>query len=108
LRAVPGFEAAKVVGDAVRRLKTVGPVGEDACCSTYTYDVVGVVPCARVSPGDWCGFRRNCSGGRHEVCRCDKVCRVLLDGAGDRFLKRGVRFQFDEKEADLCLFQILA
>jgi hypothetical protein len=23
-------------------------------------------------------------GGGHEVCRGDKVCTVLLDGAGDR------------------------
>ncbi len=63
LRAVQGFEAAKLVCGAVRCLKTVSPVGEDAGCSTYTYGVVWVVPYARVSPGSWCSFRRDCSGG---------------------------------------------
>jgi len=46
-------------------------------------------------------------GGRgHGVCRGDNVCRVLLDGVGDRLLGRGVRFQVDEKEADVC-FKLL-
>jgi hypothetical protein len=31
---------------------------------------------------------------------------VLLDGVGDRLLGRGVRFQVDEKEADVC-FKLL-
>ncbi len=106
LRAVQGFEAAKVVGDAVHRLKTVGPVDEDAGRSTYKYGVVWVVPCARVSPGGWCGFRMNFSGRGHEVCRGDEVCRVLFNGAGDRLLERGVRFHVDEKEADVC-FKLL-
>jgi hypothetical protein len=103
LRAVQRFEAAKVVGGAVRRLKTVDPVGEDAGRATYTYGVVWVVPCARVSPGglDWCGFRRNFSGRGHKVCRGDEVCRVLFDGVGDRLMKLGVRFQVDEKETDV-------
>ena len=91
LRAVQGFEAAKVVGDAVRRLKTVSLVGEDAGCSTYMYGVVWVVPCARVSPGGLCGFRRNFSGRGHEVCRGVKLGRVLLDAAAGRLLKRCVR-----------------
>ncbi len=51
MRAVQRFEAAKVVCGAVRCLKTVSPVGEDAGCSTYVDGVVWVVPCARVSPG---------------------------------------------------------
>jgi hypothetical protein len=56
--------------------------------------------------GGWCGFRRNCSRGGHEVCRGDEVCRVLLNSAGDRLLKSCVRFQVDEKEADVC-FKLL-
>ncbi len=42
MRAVPGFEAAKVVGDTVCRLKAVSLVGEDACRSTYTYSVISM------------------------------------------------------------------
>ncbi len=106
LRAVQGFEAAKVVGDAVCRLKTVSPFGEDAGRSTYTHGVVWIVPYARVSPGGWYDFRWNCSGGGHEVCRGDSVCRVLFDGVGDGLLERGVRFQVDKKEADVC-FKLL-
>jgi hypothetical protein len=45
-------------------------------------------------------------GGGYEVCRGVKLGRVLLDGAGDRLLERGVRFQVDEKEADVC-FKLL-
>jgi hypothetical protein len=69
--------------------------------ATRTAYVVWVVPCARVSPGGQCGFRRNFSGRGHKVCRGDEVCRVLFDGVGDRLLKRGVRFQVDEKETDV-------
>ncbi len=53
MRAVQGFEAAEVVCGAVRCLKTVSPVGENAGCSTYTYGVVWIVHCAKVSPGGW-------------------------------------------------------
>ncbi len=60
----------------------------------------------RVSPGGWCGFRRNFSGQGHKVCRGNEVCRVLFDGAGDRLLESGVRFHVEEKEADVC-FKLL-
>ncbi len=59
-----------------------------------------------VSPGGWCAFRRNCSGGGNGVCRGDKVCRVLFDGVGNGLLELCVRFQVDEKEADVC-FKLL-
>ena len=45
-------------------------------------------------------------GGGNGVCRGDNVCRVLFDGVGDGLLERGVRFQVDEKEADVC-FKLL-
>jgi hypothetical protein len=85
-------------------------VGERALRSLSTVVMscrVGVLyTCRGVSPRGWCGFRRNCSGGGYKVCRGDKVGRVLLDGVGDRLLERGVRFQVDEKEADVC-FKLL-
>ena len=45
-------------------------------------------------------------GGGNGVCRGDNVCRVPFDGVGNGLLERGVRFQVDEKEADVC-FKLL-
>ena len=87
LCVVPGVESFKLVGDAVGRLITIGPVVEDADGASFAYGV----KCESSNPnarGGTGGYRSEIKRGRRDrawivngdcVCCGDELTKVVDD-----------------------------